>query len=490
MRQTLPTPSSLSMDSTHLSFGAAGEHDDPLKRLTRLRLFFSSGTLTREECRYIKILLSNINVDLIGDLPLEIVKQIALLLELHEFMLCLTISRRWRSKLLSPAILHAVTDRFCPSLTHSINKYDSEIYLDALYKRRRARWGYSQSSLSKEFCWEHESYFKLDPVYYGSNHNVSTVYAQFGRHGNDPEIYDQSYSSALYSHGKIAWRAKPHVVVVDNLWNRTRKIFGISAGALVRSQLQILALGDRLVVGAMNRSIVAWDHVTNDFIAKKLPGPVRYATSKGLQVGIVLYHGDAFLWKFGGIISTFATAPLQQLHGIQGQSLKTWISNLRIFFHPTCSRTLFLASGYTYPQPGSGHSDAVLKRMVYEFKDMKHIRSFKLEIPIKVAKYENPTDIRVDIQKVLPYRRDIIGFYQQIYRPLPQSVMPYQYDNFVEFDIYDRRFISQTGEKFNFDEFGWRYPLEDGDLDFQVTFYSNGFSVTSHQPGFDFRIGD
>ncbi|KAI1646559.1 uncharacterized protein F4817DRAFT_143489 [Daldinia loculata] len=475
------------MDPRNLSFSTAGGDVDLLERLTKLRLLFSSGSLTNQEHRYIKILLSKVNVDLIGELPVEIVGQIAQLLDLHEFVCCLAISRRWRGKFLSPSIIGAIANKYCPSLKHSGNPVNLDNCLNALHRIGRLRWKSWQARLTKEFSWEHESYFKLDPVYHGDHDDTSTVYAQFGHYDNDPEPDDQAYSTALYSRGKIAWLAKPRIVVVDNLWARTRKIFTMPTGALAGLTLQILALGNRLVVGTMNRILVAWDHTTNEFLDKRLPGPIKYAATEGSRVAVVLFNGDAFLWEFGGKVSMIATAPLKQHQGLHGQPLRSWVSNLRIFFHPTCNRTLLLASGYTHT--GSRHSETILRRVVYEFKDINHTETFEFEFPAKKHDHANPIDPKVDIQKVLPYRRDIIGFCERHYRPLSRFLVPYQYETFIEFDIYERQFTARTKETFDLEEFGWRAPLEDADLDFEIKFYSNGFTAVSHQPGFEFENG-
>ncbi|KAI0852009.1 hypothetical protein F5Y00DRAFT_228399 [Daldinia vernicosa] len=471
------------MDPGKLSFSTAGGDVDLLERLTKLRLLFSNGSFTSQEYRYIKILLSNVNVDIIGELPVEIVSQIAQLLDLHGFVCCLGISRRWRGKFLSPSIISTITNKYCPSLTYSGNPVSPDNSLSALHRIGRLRWHSWQDYLKKEFSWEHESYFKLDPVYHGDHDNTSIVYAQFGHYDNDPRPNAEAYSSALYSRGRIAWLAKPRIVVVDNLWVRTRKIFTMPTGALAGLTLEILALGDRLVVGTMHRILVAWDHTTNEFLEKRLPGPIKYATTEGLRVAVILFNGDTFLWEFGGKVSMIATAPLKQ--GLHGQSLRTWVSNLRIFFHPTCSRTLLLASGYTHFW--SEYPNAILRRVVYEFKDMNHTETFQSEFPTRMHNLANPIDTKVDIQKVLPYRRDIIGFCQCHYRPQPMVIMPYQYETFIEFDIYERRFTARTGEEFDPKKFGWRAPLEDADLDFGIQFYCNGFTAFSYQPGFEFE---
>ncbi|KAI0130773.1 hypothetical protein F4814DRAFT_142587 [Daldinia grandis] len=473
------------MDPRNLSLSTAGGDADLPERLIKLRLLLSDGSLTNQECRYMKILLSTINVDAIKEFPVEIVAQIAQHLDLHEFVRCLAVSKYWRGKFLSLAIISDTIRRYCPSLEFSRNSEGVNKCLNTLHRMGRLRWQSGQAYLRKEFFWEHESYFKLDPIYHSNHDTTSAVYSQFGHYPDDPKPDGQAYQSALYSRGKIAWRSKPRIVVVDNLWLRTRKIFTMPTGALVGVSLQIIALGNRLVVGTMSRILVAWDHTTNEFLEKKLPGPVRYATTEGLRVAVVLFSGDAFLWEFGGRVSMIATAPLKQHQRLYGESLRSWESNLRIFFHPTCKSTLLLASACT--QSGSKHPEAILRRVVYEFKDMNHTKTFEFEFPARVHNHANHIDSKVDIQKVLPYRRDIIGFCERHYRPLSNFAMPYQYEAFIEFDIYERRFIARTEETFDLKEFGWRAPLEDADLDFEIRFSSNGFTALSYHPGFDFK---
>ncbi|KAI8957935.1 hypothetical protein F5Y11DRAFT_337874 [Daldinia sp. FL1419] len=476
------------MDPPTSSFNTADECVDRLERLAKLRLFISGGLLTRDEQRYIKVLLSDVKADIIDELPIEIVRLIVQLLDLPDFVSCLAVSRRWREKLLSLPVIGLVAEELCPSLAHSRDQVTADSYLNALHRIGRLRWKSCYSVLVKDFSWKYESYFKLDPTHHSNHNEPSTVYAQFS-HDDNPEPDYNAYRTALYCHGKIAWIAKSRIVVVDDLWTRTRKIFTIPTGALIGPTLELLALGDRLVVGAVNRTLVAWDHTTNKFLEKKLPSTIRYAGTQGTRVAMLLFDGNAFIWEFGSKVCMFATAPLKQYHGLSEGSLRSWASNLRIFFHPTCSRTIFLASGYTTTSDsGLKDATAILKRVVYELKDATHTKTFEIEIPAKVCNPEDIADAKVDIQKVLPYRRDIIGFCERYYRPR-SFVMPYPYEPFVEFDIYKRQFTARI-DRLDNGEFGWRGPLEDADLDFEIGFHSNGFAVTSYRPDFEFKIGE
>ncbi|KAL7624241.1 hypothetical protein AAE478_005800 [Parahypoxylon ruwenzoriense] len=458
---------------------------DPHARLAQLHRLISGGFLSIAEHRYLKILLSRYTIDVISELPIELVEKIALLLDLRDFVACLAVSRQWRDKLLSDSVLGAVVNKSRPSLVRAsgdiqVTKHEC---LQNLHMIGRARWSCFQTSLAKPFTWEHESYFRLDPSYHGNHEDTLAVYAQFSRIFST-DTSEQAYWNALYAHGKIAWRPKCYTVVVDCLWSKTRKIFEVPNGHLISPFVLVRALGDRLLVCVLDRRLLAWDHVANVFLEKQVPGPVKDVTTEGLRVAVILYSGDVFIWEFGGKLSVLPTAPLISYHGFDADTLVSWESNMVVIFHPTCCRTLFLASGYTTRVD----SKTLLKRVVYEFKDGNHIETFEIGIPPKTNNMADPRDVSLAIRKVLPYRRDIIGFCER-YPPPEEGLLP-PYETFVEFDIYDRKFSARIDEEFNHAEFGWRIILEDADLDFLVRFYDNGFSVSSYRPGFEFRIGE
>ncbi|KAI0385458.1 hypothetical protein F5Y04DRAFT_268840 [Hypomontagnella monticulosa] len=452
-------------------------------RFGQLRQVVFGGSLASEELRYLKILLSRVNTDIIGELPIELVGQIAELLDLHVFIACLRVSRRWRDKLLSVPVIVPVMNKYRPSLRQSgDSQVDPDQYLKILHKIGRSRWGYFQSNLAKPFSWRNESYFRLDPLYY-QNHqeDILSAYERFGGPSDDPELDGLAYLRALYSHGKIAWLAKQRIVVVDNLRSRARKLFKVSTGPLVGPTLQLLAFGDKLIVGSMDRLLIAWDHEAYVCQEKKLPGSIKDATTDGSRVAVVLFNGDVLLWEFGGKLLTIETASLMTNRDPGVNSKKSWTSNLRVIFHPTCSRTLFLASGYT----DLVDSKAIMKRVVYEFSDTTHVKTYEFELPASIHNRVDLADVEVEVRKVLPYRRDIIGFCEQYEPPDPRFITCYE--TFVEFDIYDRKFTARIREKFDHRNFGWRAIHTDADLDFEVRFRDNGFSAYSYQAGFDFN---
>ncbi|KAI2632274.1 hypothetical protein GGR54DRAFT_27297 [Hypoxylon sp. NC1633] len=462
------------MESQFSSLEREQTGEDSAARLVQIRQLVSS--LNSYECRYMKILLPrDLTINIIGGLPIELVRQIAELLSLRDFFVCLTVSRRWRDKLLSTPVIGDMLRKFAPSSWQLLgdNRISLDESLQALSKRGRARWGHKYSNLEKPFSWEDESYFKLDPTY----HDIAAGYAKFGRDGGpqdeDDDLIDPMYMTPIYSNGKIAWLAQRHFVVVDNLWTQTRKVYTVSRGPLLGPVLRILALGDRLLVGCLDRILVAWDHITNIYQEKKLPGFIKHAETEGSRVAIILFSGDVFLWDFGGTLTTLPTAPLMNYHGFDKDTLKCWISNLRVIFHPVCTRTLFLASAY------NSEKGNVFKQVVYEFKDNQHVKTFEAETSPCTAVSDHCI-----IRKALPYRRDIIGFYGPF-------VNHWKY--YVEFDIYDRRFAIFSRDKL----VDWREIRNINgrvgvDSDFQVGFHVShpaGFSAFSFHPDFDFKLG-
>ncbi|KAI2467785.1 hypothetical protein F4781DRAFT_423086 [Annulohypoxylon bovei var. microspora] len=474
------------MDSKDLPLGRVEEEVDCQARLAQLRQFVLGGSLTDEELRYVKALLSRVNIDIIGELPIELVKQITKLLDLRDFVTCLAVSRRWRDKLLSTHIINAITNKLCPSLGQiSIGtSLDPKECLKVLRKIGRLRSTFFESSLEKPFSWQYESYFKLDPEYHGHHEDMSAAYAQFG-YQSGPEPSNRAFLSALYSNGRLAWLPKSRIIAIDNLWSRTRKVFIAPNGPLVSPVCQLQALGDRLLIVSMDRLLIAWDHTTNINIEKKLPGPVKCVTTRGLNVAIILFSGDVFLWEFGGKLSTLSSTPLIIHHSFDVEILKSWKSNLCAIFHPACNRKLFLASGYT----NYVNSKSVLKRVVYEFTDTNHTETFEFEILSKTRNRKDTTNAQVQIQKVMPYRRDIIGFCER-YQHEESMFSTSAFETYVEFDIYNREFSARINEEFSHRKFGWSSQHDQGDLDFLLRFYNNGFRAYSFQDGFDFKIGE
>lgn len=244
------------MDIEDASPTGAGE-DNLQPRFAKLRRFISDNSFSLEELRYLRILLFEHRVDIVGELPIELVIQVAEFLDLSDLAACSAVSRRWREVFLSSPVLSALMNIFYPSFAHRSREIQAtqKESLEALRRVKRARDGQDGFHFSKRFEWEHESYFKLDPEYHNNHEDIPATYAQYNLDNDDPEPDGVSASGALYSNGKIAWRPKRHIIVVDSFLSRTRKIFSVPAGSLVSPELRLVAMGDQLVVGSIDRLV-------------------------------------------------------------------------------------------------------------------------------------------------------------------------------------------------------------------------------------------
>ncbi|OTB04248.1 hypothetical protein M426DRAFT_11871 [Hypoxylon sp. CI-4A] len=445
-----------------------------------LRQLVHGGSLADEELRYLKFLLADSHIDIIAKLPIELLLKIAEYLDLHHFVNCLAVSRQWRNKFLSPSIIGAITRDFHPSLTGLPQGYqvNPDACLNTVHKLGRARWRCFQSTFRTPFALEDETYFKLDPVLHG-HHDAYAELASVDR-GRSPCV-----DALQYANGIVAWLTRPWVLVLDNLWTRSRKLFKLpsSPGSISSS---IAALGDKLVVCSIDRRLTAWDYTTNDRQEKKLPTAVLHAETKGNKIAVVLLNGDLLLWEFKGAMLTLVTDSLKEIYHVDDETRSSLKYIFRFFFHPTCDETLYLAFNYNIRLAES--KQFVMKRVVFEFRGTNLVNTFELEAPLKYRK--EPRHTLVSIKRLLPHRRDLIGF-----RRTSGNLGESDFEPFVEFDMHDRKFAIRENDELYRNELGWPGPDEHSDLDFLVTYDSSLYGraidlvVYSLQPGFDFRAG-
>ncbi|KAI0882603.1 uncharacterized protein GGS22DRAFT_181123 [Annulohypoxylon maeteangense] len=472
------------MDSKDLPLDVVGDIDY-YSRLSKIRQFVSGNPLAKEEYRFMKILLSSVNVDIISELPIELVLQIADFLPLRDFVTCLAVSKPWRAKFLSISVLNNATYMFCPSV-HQASRdtpLDPKECLNALHKIGRMPGRYFQSSLEKPFSWKYESYFKLDPDFHSHYEDMSAAYAQFGRQfDREPDSF--TCRDALYSNGRIAWRPWPRIICVDNLWSRTRRVFTTPYGPLVHRRYELRALGDRLVVASMDRRLIVWDFSasTDIRLERKLPGSIRDVSTKGSRIAIILFNGDIILGGFRRTFWKLSTAPLISYRNLTNESMVSWKSNLRVIFHPACNGKFFIASGYT----DKSHSETTHRRMIYEFDDDRNMTTFETSSPWTARHRQEHGIPQFKILRGMPCYRDSIGFSEAYqFGELPTSFKPIT--PFAEFDIYDRKFSVTKNLPH---PSGWISQNNQCDMDFIVEFHNHSFTAYSLQSGFDFKIGE
>ncbi|KAI8623556.1 hypothetical protein F5Y19DRAFT_458271 [Xylariaceae sp. FL1651] len=443
-------------------------------QFAQLREVVSGDLTTRAEVRYLKILLSRFNTDLIGELPTEIVTLIALCLEPRHIALCLRVSRTWRYKFLSDAVTTTYAKYCWPNLIVSpITQY---IFLANL---SRVGWAFRNFDESQaEGCvgpiervrWDGDTHFKLDPEYHGHANEIPDIHTLvYGATNNTIK------PTAIYSHGKVAWHGHHHFIVVDNLRAKTRKIFAAPSGIMPGIFLRLEALGSKLVIGTVERLLIAWDHINNQVLEKKLPCTALRCSTQDDKVGVVLYNGNIVVWTWGGIMTEIHTSPLVLGLSLQPPEARMWADCLNVVFDPRNSETIYLASGYLSHR----QSHRKVKLAVYQFISANYVDSWGFEFLDPV--HGIPTHKQLPIY-ILDYEaeRGCIAFCRLWNGWL--SAGPY-FKCFVFFDKHKREFVSDS----SYHVACWPNGFDDNkecgrDLDLWVEFDERDYAMKQIQP--------
>jgi hypothetical protein len=256
--------------------------------------------LTREEIRYVKLLLANFRTDPIGEAPLEIIVMIALQLDPWDFACCLRVSRAWRRRLLSDSIISAYGRYQWPAMIDSPT--DRSSFLDILGKFQRASCHFlplckpgSRPHIFHIVRWDMAGNHQLDPLFHGqANTNPDT----------SPRIYvslnnDARPPPTLYAFGKLVY-SFCDCAVIDDLRLKTRKIFQPRSSSHTHGSILILkALGCKLIVATVGRVLFAWNHIDDRSYEKLLPSRPVHCATRHDKVAAVLYGGDVVIWTPG-----------------------------------------------------------------------------------------------------------------------------------------------------------------------------------------------
>ncbi|KAI1352786.1 hypothetical protein F5Y01DRAFT_278664 [Xylaria sp. FL0043] len=312
-------------------------------RFSQLRDFVLGQGLSREEIRYLSILLSHTRPDIIGELPLEIVVLVILQLSPREFARCLGVSKTWRERLLSQVVMAAYTKRYWPAMINgAVNRRN---FLEALSKlgwgvRSVAHFRSTPDAYHESVAWDQTSHYQLDPIFHNQPGNLPEAYTQY-------RIQPRwQPPTAVYAFGKVACHLCGCVVVVDDLTSKTRKVLTPPRGMMNGPALKLHALGSRLVVASIDRLLVAWDHVSDQVYETSLPSRVLRCTTQDDRVAIILYGGDVLIWTPGHKVLQLDTTPLTL--GLNPSAAKTWEACLEVFFDIRDRNTIFLASRFSF----------------------------------------------------------------------------------------------------------------------------------------------
>ncbi|KAI1125725.1 hypothetical protein F5Y10DRAFT_246433 [Nemania abortiva] len=397
-------------------------------RFAELRQLVLGGDgLSRDEIRYLRLLLPDVHTDPVDELPLEIVIMIVLQLQdLRDFARCLCVSKVWRRRLLSDAVMTAYAKRRWPALIDgAVNRRD---FLGTLWK---FGWVFDTSPGRVEMesvAWDGTTHYQLDPVFHDRLDDLPTAYTQHPRQNPREPDSPPINGSALYFSGKVAWRFNGCLVIIDDLRSKTRKIFTLPSGVRHGLVLRLHALGSRLIVATLDRLVIAWDHVDNRAYEKSIPCSAYWCTTQDNRVAIVTYDRDVMIWTPGHALVQVNASPLI----LEADCVS-------VFFDARNSKTLYLVSAYCFLLDAK----SMVRTTVHEFSVTGHVASWSSENEDPAANLDSgglnfryTTGYRPE-ERVLIAEYELDRSYILFFRRTPGSGGL----RFAVFDKLERRFI-------------------------------------------------
>jgi hypothetical protein len=228
--------------------------------------------LTLEEVRELGARLAQVDFrsDIILRLPVELRILVFKHLDARDLQSCFAVSRGWRDAFDSKDALTPLAKKWFPGLVEYAAVTGGSVealFAEAVRNYYFRSTGKFRSVLHHGLWLGNETYFKLDPAFHAppvaakdqepSPHPYTGILV-------DP-LTDDGYpvahmvERALYANGRIAWQPTPSrgpddwIVVIDDLRTRLRKVFRQPGVVLTGGSLNLVALGDRLVVANVAR---------------------------------------------------------------------------------------------------------------------------------------------------------------------------------------------------------------------------------------------
>lgn len=363
----------LSMASLSLSSGDTVA--DAQARKAILIHLVTGNALSINEIRLLKQLLSPVTLqkDILPNLPTELVIMVIDHLDEEDILACLGVSRNWNAMLLNNKIVFDLADRFFPQLTwgRSLNIASDPTtqktlrlqFIQHLQNRLDGRDpaahdpGDFMTGLERPYCFETEWDFKLR----------DQDYDDFPRPSGPP-----SGEATLYAHGRIAWQAGRHMLVLDNFLDNSRQIF-LFPSQMLGDKINPEALGDKLVVAAMGRHIFACDIQTQTFAHKTLPAHSVQCTTHGNQVAIMTEQ-NLYVWTVG---DTMTEIPLV-VYEVEYLGVRHYP---KAFFHPRLENVVYVRRAHR-------HASSNVRFVIDKFVDRKHTETFHHDMAIGWLKQE------------------------------------------------------------------------------------------------------
>ncbi|KAI0478776.1 hypothetical protein GGR56DRAFT_631705 [Xylariaceae sp. FL0804] len=322
-----------------------------------------------------------------------------------------------------------------------------DVFLDQLRRVARAHDKMARPAFArfqdatKTYPYEDGTLFRSDDP--AQVDGIPALFRRFhNRDGNGPRSR-HTRPTCLYSAGKVAWHPGDCVVVVDDLRTMTRASFAVPNGPMIAPHIELVAFGNKLVIGRLGHLLVAWDHHTSQNAQVNLPGPVKNCSTRNHTVAIVMSDNSVLVWRFGGKLSAVQLEPTLVQLGLPvctGSRTRTAID--RGFFDPKDDMRRAIVRGFVDPKDDSTilvasafkSVSGSFMRAVHELRDGVCTRCFEHQPrPDSVRRFRPTLNVTIDS---VHNGRTFLGIAETFRGPDPDVV----------FDVHGREFVTPDDE--------------------------------------------
>lgn len=231
-------------------------------------------------------------MDILGGLAVELRLQIAQYIDGTDVINFLNVSTTWRALWLQEDMIRFITRRWMPGFAQYYRQKEEitstrqdipRLFYEAARRLRTRSLGEFRSIVVETqgtpgivedeygIGWHIDKNLTLDPELHPPRNDGKSAWVDLLPNGTNPLEIKNVSPYFLYSKGRVAWRPTPqqpfgrHVqslqdlyrglIVVDNLYNRLRKAFRMPDVVMRGGAVELVALGDKLVVGALGRTL-------------------------------------------------------------------------------------------------------------------------------------------------------------------------------------------------------------------------------------------
>lgn len=306
--------------------------------------------------------------DIFGRLPMELRLEIAEYLDAADLFNFLNVSRTWREAWSHSSMINLFMPGFLEDHHRKDAMASSGQDVQALFYKKCQRYsarcrGKYQYGLAEVLARLPEG----NRQYSDTNFAVDTEYHQRTNRWKSPTSWselisplaDSGFRNLLYYDGRVVWqpefaRSNNSLIIVDSLESQLRKEYTIPEAVIRGGEAKLMALGDKLVVASLDRTLHAWDLETNEHCSVTLPSSTIFCKTYGKQVYIYRHHlADRpgrvpvlhiYTWTFKGFLRELNTAPLLNAIGAPSQQPEKqlpWYCT-GIIPHPLLDETIYV----------------------------------------------------------------------------------------------------------------------------------------------------